>query len=328
MPQIRFNFTSISDLQTVEKDTTIDTIGVVKEVGELSEITSKTTSKPYSKRELTLVDHTGYSVRLTIWGNTATAFDAPEESVIAFKGVKVSDFGGRSLSLLSSGSMTVNPDINEAHKLKGWYDAGGRLDAFSSHASLGMATGANGGKRDAYKTIAQIREENLGMSENVDYFTLKAAIIYISPETVSYPACLTEGCNKKVVETGPDQWRCERCDKAHPKPVYRYILSFKVSDHTGEIWLSCFDDVGRMVMGVTADELHDKRENDENAASEIFKAANCKNMVFRCRAKMDNYQDQQRYVRAPAIAPPSMPSADCSKYKCLGSDIKSPRRIR
>jgi replication factor A1 len=115
---VRFNFTSVGDLQTVE-NTTIDTIGVLKEVGETSQITSKTTSKPYDKRELTLVDNTNYSVRLTIWGNTATSFDITPESVIAFKGVKVSDFGGRSLSLLSSGSMTVDPDIDEAHKLKG-----------------------------------------------------------------------------------------------------------------------------------------------------------------------------------------------------------------
>jgi len=65
------------------------------------------------------VDNTGYSIRLTIWGNTATAFDAMLESVVAFKGVKVSDFGGRSLSLLSSRSMSIDPDIDDAHKLKG-----------------------------------------------------------------------------------------------------------------------------------------------------------------------------------------------------------------
>jgi len=113
---VRFNFTTIGDLQTVEKDTTIDTIGILKEITETSQITSKTTSKPYDKRELTLVDNTGYSVRLTIWGNTATTFDVAAESVVAFKGVKVSDFGGRSLSLLSSGSMTIDPDIDEAKK--------------------------------------------------------------------------------------------------------------------------------------------------------------------------------------------------------------------
>ncbi|KAI9828236.1 MAG: Replication factor A protein 1 [Phylliscum demangeonii] len=305
VPQVRFNFTSISDLQTVEKDTTIDTIAVLKEVGVVSQITSKSTSKPYDKRELTLVDNTGYSVRLTIWGNTAVNFDMQEGSVIAFKGVKVSDFGGRSLSLLSSGSMTMNPDIDEAHKLKGWYDAGGKRDNFASHASLGMATGGPGsGKRDAFKTIAQVREENLGTSETPDYFSLKATIIYIKQENVSYPACLSEGCNKKVVDVTPDEWRCERCDKTHPKAEYRYIMSMTVSDHTGQFWLSAFDDVGRLIMGLSADELQVKKENDEKAAAEIFAEANCKTFIFRCRAKMDNYQEQQRVRYQIASASP------------------------
>src|SRR3978361_118247 len=144
MPQIRYNFTNIGDLQSVEKDTTIDTIGVLREVAEVSQIVSKTTSKPYDKREITLVDDTGFSVRLTIWGNTATSFDAQPESILAFKGVKVSDFGGRSLSLLSSATMTVDPDIDEAHKLKGWYDAQGRQDTFASHAGMAGAGMAGG----------------------------------------------------------------------------------------------------------------------------------------------------------------------------------------
>ncbi|KAI9810389.1 MAG: Replication factor A protein 1 [Pycnora praestabilis] len=294
VPQVRFNFTNIGDLQSVEKDTTIDTIGILKEVGEVSQITSKSTSKPYDKRELTLVDNTNFSVRLTIWGNTATAFDTPPESVVAFKGVKVSDFGGRSLSLLSSGSMSIDPDIDEAHKLKGWYDAQGRSDTFTSHAAMGGSTGAADGRSDPNKTIAQVREEQLGMSENTDYFSTKATIIYVKQDNISYPACLSEGCNKKVVETDPGQWRCERCDKTHPKPEHRYIMSLNVSDHTGQLWLSCFDDVGRLVMGMSADQLMELKENDEKAAGELFQEANCKSWVFRCRAKMDNFQDQQR----------------------------------
>ena len=295
VPQVRYNFTNIGDLQTVEKDTTIDTIGILKEVGETSQITSKTTSKPYDKRELTLVDNTGYSVRLTIWGNTATNFDVMPESVVAFKGVKVSDFGGRSLSLLSSGSMTVDPSIDDAYKLKGWYDAQGKNDTFQNHAAMGGSMSAAGGRGDPTKTIMQVKEENLGMSENTDYFTSKATIIYVKQDNVSYPACLSEGCNKKVVEVDPGQWRCERCDKTHPKPEYRYIMSVNVSDHTGQMWLSCFDDVGRLIMGMSADKEHEMKENgDDKAIQDAYQEANCKTWIFKCRAKMDTFQENQR----------------------------------
>ncbi|KAL8776436.1 MAG: hypothetical protein Q9203_007378 [Teloschistes exilis] len=313
VPQVRFNFTSIGDLQSVEKETTIDTIGILKDVGETSQIVSKTTSKPYDKRELTLVDNSNFSVRLTIWGSSATTFDVSPESVIAFKGVKVSDFGGRSLSLLSSGSMTVDPDIDEAHKLKGWYEAQGRTDTFSSHAGMSGSIGAAGGRMDPIKSILQVKEENLGMSENTDYFTTRATIIYIKQDNFAYPACLSADCNKKVIQIDDGQWRCEKCDRNHPKPEYRYIMSVNASDHTGQLWLSCFDETGRMVMGMSADQLMELKENDDKAASDVFQEANCKTWVFKCRAKMDNFQDQQRVRYQVAGASPLNYSAECAK---------------
>lgn len=293
VPQIRFNFITLGDLQSVEKDTTIDVIGMLRDIGETSEIVSKTTSKPYTKRELTLVDTSGFSVRLTIWGATAMNFSLSPESVIAFKGVKVSDFNGRSLSLLSSGTITADPDIEEAHRLRGWYDAQGRDGTFQSHASMANATSSTS-KDTQFKTIAQVREEQLGMSENADYFSLKATIVYIKQDNVSYPACLSEGCNKKVTELDPGQWRCERCDKTHPKPEYRYIMLLNVSDHTGQLWLSSFDEGGRLIMGMSADQLMETRQNDDKAAGEIFQHANCRTWNFRCRARLDTFGDQQR----------------------------------
>ncbi|KAI9805271.1 MAG: Replication factor A protein 1 [Piccolia ochrophora] len=312
VPQVRFNFTSIGDLQSVEKDTTIDTIGVLREVGETSQITSKTTSKPYDKRELTLVDSSNFSVRLTVWGQTATSFDVPENSIIAFKGVKVSDFGGRSLSLLHSGSMAVDPDIDDAHKLKGWYDAQGQSDNFTSHASMAGATGTAGGRKEAYKTIAQVEYENLGMGEKADYFTMKATVVYFKQEPFCYPACLLPDCNKKVLDMG-DHWRCEKCDKNHPHPEWRYMMSLNVNDHTGQMWLTAFDDIGRVLLGRPAGELREIKENDEQAAVEAFQDNLCKTWIFRCKAKMETFQDQQKVRYSIASAQPLNFSAEAAK---------------
>ncbi|KAI1748053.1 replication factor-A protein [Xylaria castorea] len=292
VPQVRFNFISISDLQSVEKDATVDVVGVLKDVGEVSQITAKSTGKPYDKRELTLVDDSQFSVRLTIWGKTATTFSAQPESVVAFKGVRVSDFGGRSLSLLASGTMALDPDIEEAHRLKGWYDSQGRTDNFNSHNNM-TSMGAATGRQDQTKCISQVKDENLGM-ENTDYFALKATIVYIKQDNFSYPACSSEGCNKKVIDQGDGTWRCEKCNVNHARPQHRYIMSVNVNDHTGQLWLSCFDDVGRVVMGMSADELMEIKENDEDRVPAIFEAANCSKLSFRCRAKMDMYGENQR----------------------------------
>jgi replication factor A1 len=189
--------------------------------------------------------------------------------------------------------MTLDPDIPEAHKLKGWYDSQGRTEHFASHSNMAGA-GVAGGRQDPTKTIAQIREENLGMNENPDYFSVKATIVYIKNENFSYPACLSDGCNKKVVDNGDGTWRCEKCDINHPKPEHRYIMSVSVNDHTGQLYLSCFDDVGRMVMGMSADQLMELVENDTSARDRAFEDAMCKTYTFKCRAKMDSFQDQQR----------------------------------
>lgn len=50
----------------------------------------------------------------------ADRFDGSRQPVLAIKGARVSDFGGRSLSVLSSSTIIMNPDIPEAYKLRGW----------------------------------------------------------------------------------------------------------------------------------------------------------------------------------------------------------------
>ncbi|KAI8939062.1 hypothetical protein NX059_004901 [Plenodomus lindquistii] len=294
-PQIRFNFTKIGDLDSVEKDSTIDTVGVLKEVGEVATITSKNTNKDFSKRELTLADDSQTSVRLTIWGKTAESFEAPLESILAFKGVKVSDFGGRSLSLLSSGSMMIDPDIDEAHKLRGWFNAVGQNATFSTHNNLASSSG---GSKNESKIISQIMEEESYLQDTPTYLSLKASVVYVKNTTVAYPACSTQGCNKKVIEENPGAWWCEKCQKTYPEPLYRYVLSVNVADHTGTLWLSCFDEAGQAIVGMSANEAMKIKTDDEDNGTQNFmtvmQEATCKTFNFRVRGKMETYQDQPK----------------------------------
>ncbi len=307
VPQVRFDFVNIGNVASIEKDQTIDVIGILKEVNEASEITSKATQRPYSKRDLLLVDSSGYSIKLTVWGKLAQEFNTETESVVAFKGAKVSDFGGRSLSALQSTGMTVNPSIQEAYDLKGWYDGEGRSVSFATHQSVaagGMSSVT--GRQEARKTVAELGDQNIGMSDQPDYYSCKATIMYIRQENTFYPACPSADCNKKVVEDNENGWRCERCDKSFASPQWRYVMTFSAADHTGQVWLSCFDDVGHMVMGITAEELHNLREevNDDKAYGEKFAQAICQTFVFRCRAKQDNFNGQTRVRHSVLSATP------------------------
>lgn len=303
VPEVKYTFVPIDQLDGVEPNQTCDVIGVVDSIGESNEIISKASQKPITKRELNMADQSGMSVKLTLWGKTAETFDASlDKPIIAFKGVKVSDFGGRSLSMFSSSTMMINPDIPEAHGLRGWYDnegagTAGNFKTFAGSGLGGLGTGGgNAGSNMAERrTIAQAKEEGLGMSgEKPDYFNMRATVVYIKQENLSYPACPSQNCNKKVTMEDENSWRCEKCDATYPAPEYRYILAANVSDHTDAMWLSGFNDIGELLIGMTATELEKiKAESETQFASVLHKATN-KMFMFNIRAKQDSFNDMTR----------------------------------
>lgn len=68
-----------------------------------------------------------------------------ENPVLLLKGAKLGDYGGRTLSVTSTTVTQINPDIPEAHTLRGWFDQGGceaEVQDLSHQAgSQGNATG-------------------------------------------------------------------------------------------------------------------------------------------------------------------------------------------
>jgi replication factor A1 len=142
-----------------------------------------------------------------------------------YLGAKVSDYGGKTLSTGFDSSMNVNPDSPETHRLKGWWEQKGKDMSFASHSGGEMA---GGGQSDNFKTIGDVTDEQLGMGDKVryfsltkpDYFNLIATVSYIKQDGCWYPACGTEGCNKKVTQMD-NGWKCEKCDKTFPNPNYR-----------------------------------------------------------------------------------------------------------
>ncbi|ORX64153.1 replication factor-a protein [Basidiobolus meristosporus CBS 931.73] len=294
VPKVRYNFVELSKLNDVAKDSTIDVIGVVREAQELSQILSKATQKPVSKRDLTLVDTSEFSVRLTLWGKQAESFDASSTPIIAFKGVRVSDFNGRSLSMYSSSSMMIDPDIPEAHRLRGWYDSMGHSAQFHGYSN---SMGGNGApitaKKDELKNFGQVKDENLGMGDKPDYFLAKGTVVFLKQENLAYPACPSDSCNKKVTEDAGG-WRCEKCNRSYDAPEYRYIMAINVSDHTGQVWLQCFNDIGVQVLGKTAGELMQLKDINPAAFSAVFQQANFQQYMFKCRAKQEVFNDTSK----------------------------------
>jgi replication factor A1 len=70
------------------------------------------------------------------------------------------------------------------------------------------------------------------------------------------------------------------------------VLSVSVTDHTGQCWLSGFNDAGRVIMGLEADQLQQLQTEADPRYDEAIKQATCKLWAFSCRAKSDTYQDK------------------------------------
>ncbi|KAJ1928650.1 Replication factor A protein 1 [Tieghemiomyces parasiticus] len=301
VPSVRLDLVGLDKLMDYEKDASVDAIGVLHEVGDLNEFVSKTTQKPLSKRDLTLIDMSQQAVRLTVWGKQAQEFAVEDHAVLAVKGAKVGDFGGRTLSLLSSSTMTVNPDIPEAHRLRGWYDAERHNITPRYYTSAGMSGGMAGGsggmgggaRRDVRKNLAQVKDENLGNEDKPEYFNVRSTVTYIRAENFAYPACPNEGCQKKVVDNG-GSWRCEKCDQSFPAPQYRYIMSVNTCDHVGQIWLQVFNEVAEQMLGKTANEMEELKNTDNLLFKQAFEVPLLKTFVFRCKAKAETYNETRK----------------------------------
>jgi replication factor A1 len=95
VPDMRHEFVQLASLVDYNERDTVDVIGVITDVGEFTNNVSQKTGRPLLKRDLTLIDPSGYTTRLTIWGNQAESFELPgQNTVIAVKGASVSNYGG------------------------------------------------------------------------------------------------------------------------------------------------------------------------------------------------------------------------------------------
>ncbi|KAL2893744.1 Replication protein A 70 kDa DNA-binding subunit B [Bienertia sinuspersici] len=111
--------------------------------------------------------------------------------------------------------------------------------------------------------ISKSREASLvsvgvGMSPSPQpiFFNIKACIRLIRPnQAMCYRVC--KACNKKVTEAIRYGYWCEACQKNDEECNLRYIMNAKISDASGEAWISTFNDqalgkyLGVLLMSLT-----------------------------------------------------------------------------
>lgn len=208
IPEQKFSFRHISEIENVDSNSIVDIIGIVISVNPSVPIMRKNGMET-QRRIVNLRDWSGKSVELTLWGDVCNREGQRLEDmlasglfpVLAVKAGKINDFSGKSVGTIHSTQLFINPDIPDSHSLREWFDRGGK-DTASVSISKDIVPG--GSKNEIRKTVSQIKDEGLGRSDKPDWVTVKATISFIKTDSFCYTACpLMIGdrqCNKKSVK--------------------------------------------------------------------------------------------------------------------------------
>ena len=291
IPHVKFTCMTLSDVKDVAENQIVDVLVVVKSVGELQELVAKSTNKPFKKKSLEVVDDSNVKCELTLWGAQAESTQIQEGEIVLFKGVKKSNFGGVSLGTTMQSSIIINPKIDEAHSLRGWYNK-------NSGDTIQSLTVKQSSNQKDYGTLSEIQEKDLGKGEKPDYLTVVGTVTYVKNEQnhgLWYDAC--PECKKKMTpQTGG--YRCDHCNQDREQCEKKYIVTVVINDHTGNKWISGFGDAGTTIFGMTAEELSEIKDQNVSDYEAVLQEANFKEYLFTLRIKEEFGKTGESYVKA------------------------------
>lgn len=124
-----------------------------------------------SKRDLTVIDASQHEIRVTLWGDKAQANGHlyANQPVVAFRALKLSDYGGRSLGSATSSGIVFDPQCPEAGPIYNWKSQfHGAIPDGQSMSSVGAGSGDRSGSSDPIekrKTFSGIQSEGLGLGK-------------------------------------------------------------------------------------------------------------------------------------------------------------------
>eukprot|EP00958_Prasinococcus_capsulatus_P024127 scaffold3734_cov425-Prasinococcus_capsulatus_cf.AAC.5 len=298
IPCAHFDFVPIRDVVNVPVNSLVDVIGVVENINPPGTIIRRDGGQEVAKQTLNIRDSSNVSVEICLWGAKVEEVGSKLESemaqghspILAIKGGKVSDFGGTTIGTSFSSLAMIDPDVKEGHQLRGWYEQeGGRT---MRGESISNTRSGGGGMRDRRVTVSQIKDEGLGMSGKPDYVIVKGTVSFIRQEKLFYPA--DPETKKKLTRQGEgEMWWSEHKQMPVEKPVWRYTMNFQLADHTGQTFVTAFDDAEAM-LGRSAEEMQRLSEMQDRQFEETLQKALFAEGLFKLRVAEDTYNDEKR----------------------------------
>ena len=296
-----YHFVKIGNIENLPDDTTVDILGVVTSASDVTEIVTQK-NEPLLKRSITVADDSLHrqfqhnAIDVTIFGDRANQFDFDGTPVVAFKNLKKSAFNNCSLVFKYDTEMSFNPP--EGRDLWIWKEQEMKNTDSINICNVTFGSASVGKFDDIFKrkSIVAIDDEHLGLKD-AEYFTLKARISFIKrgPATPFYLSCPSK---HKLIEKLGGGFTCEKCLTDFTSGVNLYLINMVLADQGSSHWFTAFDEAGKVILGMTADQLSVINPNEYD---DVFNAVMFHQFLFRIRSSMHTYQDESS-VRSTIIA--------------------------
>jgi replication factor A1 len=235
----------------------VDVKGVVLNVEGMNEITMKNgISKPI--RRILIADNSkepGLSIQVTFWGIIAYKADFNQGEIVALKDAKVGTYNAVSLNMSDECEMKK---LKSDKVLSEWYK---NLKSTKDIVPLSEQNKNQFQNKEAGLQPQLISEILEKVQEDIEQdttpnYVIECYLTFIAKaDNMIYMAC-PEDKKKVQKEFGKGEWYCERCNKYYDKPVATYMVTAKLSDATGALFVSFYaEQAEQLFNGFTAEEF-------------------------------------------------------------------------
>ncbi|KAM0852158.1 hypothetical protein ACQ4PT_051935 [Festuca glaucescens] len=258
MPLHSFEFVKFKDLRSRcdDKSLLTDVLGHIVYVGELQEVSKKSCRIEICNASIRDLRRRNLSV--TLYGDIACGFAEDmlekglESSVVAvFAGMRVES--AHSVCSTTSSKYYLDLDIPEVQEFCESLRIQQANPAPEKSPAQKLA--------ESWRTIEQIKSLDPEEYNEDTMFLCRVSLLDIDCTSGwCYAGC--EFCQKSMGRN-PRKYRCIRCGPVK-RPVQMYKLKAKVQDATGTMDLMIFCDVAEKLVGVSAEELVNEIEDDDD----------------------------------------------------------------
>lgn len=206
----------------------------------------------YKKRTLDLVDYTGYSVQITLWGDLAKdlVFDLPhtKKPIIYCACVKLTNYANITLSAEPGVSeILLNPiDSPYTDEITRWRDE--KYPAIRSFLPLTT------NNQPVLAPLRYISLKSVQDATESSSFLVRARVRVIKVDESNllwYNACPNARCWTELTERD-DQFYCQSCQILYESPVIKYRVHLLLADAVSQVWAVAYDEAAKQLFEVSA----------------------------------------------------------------------------